>query len=201
MFGKHRVAGVSILVGALATAAVSGSSCAPNEVGLAASSSGSEDPAPTCTDGFRNGGETDTNCGGPCSPCPDGKACFVEGDCTSGVCAGGVCAKPSCADGAHNGGETDTDCGGSCATKCSVGWDCTVNADCFSNVCLSNYCYPNSNTSNCFDAIQNGTETAIDCGGGGCPGCGLGKACVVDSDCSRFDGLKCDPTLKTCQKR
>ena len=32
---------------------------------------------PTCTDGVKNGTETDVDCGGACSPCADGKACAV----------------------------------------------------------------------------------------------------------------------------
>ncbi len=48
-------------------------------------------PAPTCTDGIQNGGETDIDCGGPdCDPCP------------------------TCNDGMQNGDETGVDCGGSC---------------------------------------------------------------------------------------
>jgi hypothetical protein len=52
-----------------------------------------------------------------------------------------------------------------------------------------------------FDAVQKRNRDGRRRGGGGYPGCAVGKACVVDSDCSRFDGLKCDPTLETCQKR
>ena len=35
----------------------------------------------------------------------------------------------------------------------------------------------------CADAIKNGTETDVDCGGGLCPGCAAGKACLAASDC------------------
>jgi hypothetical protein len=35
----------------------------------------------------------------------------------------------------------------------------------------------------CFDGIQNGHETAPDCGGPDCPPCGVGQACVQASDC------------------
>jgi len=40
---------------------------------------------------------------------------------------------------------------------------------------------PPSNT--CTDGIQNGTETDIDCGGGSCPRCGVGKKCNTRNDC------------------
>ncbi len=46
---------------------------------------------PTCMDGFPNGAETDTDCGGPCGDCPDGSACVVDGDCASGGCVQSVC--------------------------------------------------------------------------------------------------------------
>lgn len=36
----------------------------------------------------------------------------------------------------------------------------------------------------CGGGIQNGTETAPDCGGGTCDPCGLGLACVLGSDCA-----------------
>jgi hypothetical protein len=101
--------------------------------------------------------------------------------------------------------ESDVDCGASCATKCSVQWGCKVDADCISNDCVKSFCVPNPNTSGCFDGTKDYSETDIDCGGGGCPGCGFGGNCSVDSDCAKhvpnYDGaLKCDPTLKTCQK-
>jgi hypothetical protein len=155
---------------------------------------------PVCADGAHNGDKTDVDCGGSCATtCADGKSCAKAADCQSGVCTGSLCAVPSCTDGVHNGTETDVDCGSSCATKCSVQWGCKVDADCFSNDCLNGFCFPNSNTSSCFDSVKNLTETDLDCGGGGCPGCGLNKTCVVDSDCAKSDGSKCDPTLKTCQ--
>jgi hypothetical protein len=294
MFRKYCAAGASILVGALATAALSGSSCAINEIAPSGGSAGTGSPPGMCADEVKNGGETDVNCGGPCTPCAVDQACLVAGDCASGVCKGDVCAAPSCTDQVHNGNETDTDCGGicptcnndekcssgsdcsssfcvkgacvaqcstaakdgdesdidcggscakcpegkscnkeddcssafcvehtcvspchnamkdgdesdvdcggSCMTKCSVQWGCKVDADCISNDCVNGFCFPNSNTSSCFDNVKNFTETDIDCGGGGCPGCALNKTCVVDSDCSKSDGSKCGTALKTCQK-
>lgn len=50
---------------------------------------------PTCSDGLKNGGETDTDCGGPtCPPCPDGDACLVDADCVSASCDNNVCGQP-----------------------------------------------------------------------------------------------------------
>ena len=46
---------------------------------------------PTCTDGAKNGSETDVDCGGlDCGPCADTKHCGVGGDCLNGVCLGGL---------------------------------------------------------------------------------------------------------------
>jgi hypothetical protein len=52
--------------------------------------------APTCSDGVRNGGETDVDCGGgTCGACAPGAVCLVARDCSSGACtAAGRCADP-----------------------------------------------------------------------------------------------------------
>ncbi|MEZ5007731.1 MAG: M43 family zinc metalloprotease [Chitinophagales bacterium] len=55
----------------------------------------SSSPAPTCTDGVRNGGETGIDCGGPCGPCGQ-----------------------TCDNGIKDGDETGVDCGGSCPNAC-----------------------------------------------------------------------------------
>ncbi len=49
--------------------------------------------AATCTDGEKNQGETDVDCGGPCgTECGAREACITHEDCASGICAGFVCA-------------------------------------------------------------------------------------------------------------
>lgn len=35
----------------------------------------------TCLNSFRDGQETDADCGGPCNPCGYGKQCMVTADC------------------------------------------------------------------------------------------------------------------------
>jgi hypothetical protein len=73
--------------------------------------------APTCTDGVKNDGESDVDCGGPhCPPCAVGKTCIEHTDCASAGCGyNGRCAlAPSCVQ--HHGGDTcgpgeDTDLG------------------------------------------------------------------------------------------
>jgi hypothetical protein len=53
---------------------------------------------PTCTDGVRNGTETDVDCGGGvCPACGAGKQCQVDADCAAGTCTGGACAASSIA--------------------------------------------------------------------------------------------------------
>jgi hypothetical protein len=82
---------------------------------------------PTCSDGVKNGSETDVDCGGSCSTkCQNGKVCAGNVDCVSSLCSGGICqAAPSCTDGIKNGTETGVDCGGSCPA-CAA--SCTTNA-------------------------------------------------------------------------
>jgi hypothetical protein len=36
-----------------------------------------------CTDGTKNGDETDVDCGGSCPPCASGNACLVDADCVT----------------------------------------------------------------------------------------------------------------------
>jgi hypothetical protein len=47
-----------------------------------------------CGDGVKNGGESDIDCGGPCSDCEVGEGCGGPADCVSGVCTAGKCAAP-----------------------------------------------------------------------------------------------------------
>jgi hypothetical protein len=55
---------------------------------------------------------------------------------------------------------------------------CLTSADCPSGVCLGNQCM-----ASCGDAVHDGAETDIDCGGPNCPACTNGKSCLVGSDC------------------
>jgi hypothetical protein len=47
--------------------------------------------ASACSDGVRDGLESDVDCGGSCDPCETGKACSTASDCSSGNCSAGVC--------------------------------------------------------------------------------------------------------------
>jgi hypothetical protein len=49
--------------------------------------------------------------------------------------------------------------------------------------------------SSCSDAVKNGSETDVDCGGSACPKCAIGKACLSDADClvqRCRDGVCCE---------
>ena len=52
-------------------------------------------PQPSCSDGEKNGSETDTDCGGDCPGCPIGGGCELGGDCQSGACLAGDCCQPN----------------------------------------------------------------------------------------------------------
>lgn len=101
-------------------------------------------PHATCTDSLKNGGETDVDCGGPCSPCAVGKACGSGTHCVTGVCSGSICQAPTCTDGVKNGSETSLDCGGGCP-GCAGGQTCSAASDCASLLC---------NTTTCASAIS-----------------------------------------------
>jgi hypothetical protein len=90
-------------------------------------------PEPNATDGVKNGGETDVDCGGPKAPgCATGKSCGVDGDCIDQRCtpATKTCAEARNDDGAKNGTETDVDCGGKSGKQCIEGQHCVGDADC-----------------------------------------------------------------------
>ena len=47
----------------------------------------------SCTDGVRNGTESDIDCGGDCSRCANGKRCNTHQDCASSKCGAGRCVE------------------------------------------------------------------------------------------------------------
>src|SRR5262249_27068028 len=44
-----------------------------------------------CSNGVKDGDEIDTDCGGSCGLCGQGKHCEAPSDCTSGTCRANVC--------------------------------------------------------------------------------------------------------------
>ena len=119
---------------------------------------------PGCDDNIKNGGETGSDCGGPCPRCPDGEGCLDGVDCESGVCVALICLPPACDDGVFNGEETGQDCGGPCPA-CPDGVGCVDDSDCLSLYCEDGICQPPA----CDDEVFNGDETDLDCGGPGPP--------------------------------
>ena len=51
------------------------------------------------------------------------------------------------------------------------------------NDCESGVCDVVCQSPTCNDGVENGTERAVDCGGGCLTGCGTGTACEVNTDC------------------
>ena len=46
---------------------------------------------PTCTNGMKDGQESDVDCGGLCPTCGTGRGCRLNTDCTSRTCTNGLC--------------------------------------------------------------------------------------------------------------
>jgi hypothetical protein len=135
-----------------------------------------------CTNGFKDQGETDIDCGGDteCTRCGDGKTCVDDADCI-GSCENNICVSDICSNGIQDNGETDVDCGGDICVGCDIGKACTENLDCAQRFCNNNTC----DVPACDDTILNGWETDVDCGGDNqCNRCGPGDACLVDADCA-----------------
>lgn len=153
--------------------------------------------ASSCSDGTKDDNETDVDCGGACSACAVGRGCAVDQDCASSACdaVSLTCAVNQCTDHRKATTESDIDCGGSVCRKCANGLACRNFLDCMSNVCdqPSHLCIPYVDP--CTDGVRDGAETDVDCGGGQCPACALGKACWLDFDCT---SQACDGIAAVC---
>ena len=168
---------------------------------------GAVDPGEQCDDGANNSDSgacttacTQAVCGdglvGPGEACDDADQDDAD-ECTN------TCALASCGDGVVQDGEDcddadadDTDdCLATCvAPSCGDGFvyegveGCDdANAD-DSDDCTA------CQLASCDDAVANGGESDVDCGGG-CPACGVDLACDVQGDCG--DGLVCEASVCT----
>ncbi|MBI3178717.1 MAG: DUF1566 domain-containing protein, partial [Deltaproteobacteria bacterium] len=151
--------------------------------------------ATACTDNKKNGGETDSDCGGPCTAkCAIDKTCAGDGDCQSGACAvnSKKCVASACLNEKVDTGETDVDCGGTCSQKCAATKGCKQNGDCQTTYCDGKACVSDP----CVDKQKDGDETDVDCGGSCQVKCELGKGCGLPGDCSSTfcDGSACVAT-------
>ncbi|HEY1954060.1 MAG TPA: hypothetical protein VGH28_00560 [Polyangiaceae bacterium] len=64
----------------------------PADAAIETSTEGGAEAGASCTDGIKNGAETDVDCGGPtCAKCKDGSACALATDCASQSCSAGIC--------------------------------------------------------------------------------------------------------------
>jgi hypothetical protein len=136
-------------------------------------------PVDACTNGKKDSGETDIDCGGTkCDPCTKGAVCKANRDCESQFCKNGHCTEPSCTDGLKNQEETGVDCGGPCP-PCDTGDACEINSDCSGQYCKDMTC-----TDHCLSGAKEADETGPDCGGETCAPCADGVGCKEAGDCT-----------------
>jgi hypothetical protein len=147
-------------------------------------------------------GESDFDCGRGCSPCRAGSSCIDVADCEEGLlCNDGTCIEAGCINGVQDGNETDKDCGGGGCVPCTTGQGCHRSSDCDSQVCSGVECVAPA----CDDRVENGKETALDCGGG-CPPCAADQPCEVGDDCTSGQcfsgscGSDCTEGLANCDE-
>jgi hypothetical protein len=155
-------------------------------------------PTETCADSQLNQDESDTDCGGVCTPCDVGQSCNADTDCSNDLCITGICRTAgTCSDASENQDETDVDCGGTICPACVEGLDCVRDLDCASDSCVTGTC---QGAGTCGDVVQNQDETGVDCGGLTCPPCADGLGCEVGSDCQSglCAGQACASATGTC---
>lgn len=140
--------------------------------------------AATCSDGVRNGNETDVDCGGPsCPKCADGRACVAGSDCVSGVCSAGVCVEPTPACSAEVCGAQHG------CPACTNGRACAAGTDCASGHCAGGVCVECSNTGHCTGTTASACH-AVACVSGACTQ-------VVDDTNVPSDGNDCTDDVCT----
>ncbi|APR85524.1 Hypothetical protein A7982_10873 [Minicystis rosea] len=147
----------------------------------------------SCTNGAKDGDETDVDCGGSCGKtCGLTKGCTSVNDCAAPAteCTNGKCT--ACNDGTKNGDESGVDCGGSCG-KCDNGKSCGGNGDCTSGACVSGICCNMACSGSCASCTlpqHEGTCTVIPSGLDGTPTCGGGKVCDGAGACQNLAAKK-----------
>jgi hypothetical protein len=63
-----------------------GGSCGPCDGNESCQSGICTTLSPTCTDGIKNGSESDVDCGGSCPGCTEGQTCASRNDCAGALC-------------------------------------------------------------------------------------------------------------------
>ncbi|MFA5061984.1 MAG: hypothetical protein WC526_02475 [Patescibacteria group bacterium] len=138
----------------------------------------------TCTDGIKDGAESDVDCGDGCAKCINGKMCRLNSDCVSGYCnASGICADAPV--GACFGKASGTLCRAA-VSDCDVAEYCDgVHADC---------------PADGFQAFRTACHVSGD-GNGTCSGndavCRPPTGLCSNVTCGT--GLVCDPTDGICK--
>jgi hypothetical protein len=132
---------------------------------------------PSCMDGFRNGSESDVDCGGPCGKCAADKDCHNTGDCQGGL----YCAKPTQPGG---GGP------GVCKPVRAPGDGCLGTDECGANFCTDGVCCKVAACINeCWTCALSGDGTCSAHEGAPCGD-------TMDSECSSADTCN---SLGNCQ--
>jgi len=178
--------------GAIGATCTSSAGCASNACDLVTSKCVSS----TCVDQRKDGAETDIDSGGgTCGACAVGKACLQNPDCLTTACdaVSFTCVATQCTDHQKDGAETGVDCGGGTCPACGLGQACNLDTDCTGGACdaITHACV----SSQCVDHQKDGNETDIDCGGGICSACAVGKICIANTDCT---SNACDGITFTC---
>lgn len=143
-----------------------------------------------CTDGTKNGSETDTDCGGACQACERGEQCKEGADCITGFCTDGICCGVACKE--------------SCEQCAPITGTCDrvqAGTDPGDQFCpgITNYCDAQGRCSSCsnkqLDSASGAHESDIDCGGPLCPPCKDAKKCSSSADCASCicEGGACQP--------
>ncbi|HYQ03078.1 MAG TPA: DUF4215 domain-containing protein [Polyangiaceae bacterium] len=113
-----------------------------------------------------------------CGSC--GHECSADHVCNQGSCQP---TPDHCKDDKKSEDETDLNCGGSCG-PCAVDAACAMSADCESKFCNAQL---KCAVPRCTDAVHNGVETGLDCGGEICRAlnllCNNGENCAANGDC------------------
>jgi hypothetical protein len=121
---------------------------------------------PTCSDGVKNGTESDVDCGGSCAPCADGKHCGAAAECTTGQCTGGTCCST------HTYDKTTGPVAGLTTLCCENGDDLLTYSDCGTG--SSHAVFP---AGNCAFASEGGDNGGNACAAITCQASTCSKSC------------------------
>ena len=177
----------------LYTLAADGTVCGTDLVCMSGSCVSNAD---LCTNGVRDGDESDIDCGGDvCGACTLGDDCGGDDDCMSGICdtlGSNTCEEANaCGNGVPETGESCDDggviagdgCDANCLKEGGVG--CNFGTECASGSCNAMNVCEIPLPLHCNDGILSGDESAVDCGGS-CAGCSGGQVCIDGDDCLSY---------------